>query len=234
MVHIAICDDDEGFRQSLSDTINTHLTSAFIIFQFSDGAELLRCLEQRQRVFDLILLDIRMPQMDGLKTARRIREMDKGTVIIFITNYGECVYDGYDVQAFHFFTKPLDESRFLPILSCAVKRVEEIRTEYLVINKQSECVYIPLREILYIESQSRMLNIHTDHETLEYYEKLEVLSDRLIPKGFCRIHRCYLVNMDAVRYVDKHGLWVRLRNGRKLDVSRRRLSGLLCAMQGSQ
>lgn len=232
MVNIAICDDDESFRQSLNITLTKCLPSSLSITQYADGVELLRYMEQRQGLIDLVLLDIRMPQIDGLQTARRIREIDAGIVIILITNYKEYVFDGYDVQAFHFLTKPLDETRLLPIISSAIKLIEQNRVDFLAVNMQSECAYVPLREILYIESNSRKLSIHTVNEMLVYYEKLSILADRLASKGFCLIHRCYLVNLDAVRHVDKQGLWVSLRDGRKLDVSRRRLHGLLHAMLG--
>ena len=92
-----------------------------MIYEFSSGEGLCAWLPKRPGELDLLFLDVEMGGMNGMETARRIRQSDNGLLIVFVTGYANFVFDGYSVQALDYVMKPVKRERLAQLM----ERVEE-------------------------------------------------------------------------------------------------------------
>ena len=111
MKEIAICDDEKIIIERIADLIKKQSVDCHIE-SFSAGSEMLAA----QKHFDMIFLDIKMEGINGIETARAVREYDRKAVIIFVTAIKEYVFEAFDVGAFHYLLKPIDEQKFAEVL----------------------------------------------------------------------------------------------------------------------
>lgn len=221
MVKIAICDDEKNIRAYLSALVKKQGMECEITEYaaaedyFADGAE-----------HDILFLDIELEgpgqDMDGMKMARQIRGMEdtKQPIIIFVTGYEKYVYDAFDVGAFQYLLKPVDEQKFAEVF----RRAAEQAAAYTGQDKKALMIQyggtgktIPLRDIYYMESQNHKIAVHMKDGVLEYYAKMSDLEEELQGQ-FCRVHKGYLINLS---YVDEYNKTeVTLTNGDKLLISK--------------
>lgn len=201
-MNIAICDDEKNIRELLEDKVKKLYPNAKIIC-FSSGEELLLLKEH----IDILLLDIQMPEIDGMETAIELRKKDKNMILIFVTAAEEYVFQAFDVGAFHYIVKPINDERFAQILSKAVKELGPKREDncknedkYLMINSGGVHIRVMLEDIVYAEVFNRKIVIHKMDESIEYYGKMSDL-EALAGDDFFRSHRAYLVNL---KYVEKY------------------------------
>ncbi|MDE7260796.1 MAG: LytTR family DNA-binding domain-containing protein, partial [Oscillospiraceae bacterium] len=178
--------------------------------------------------FDVVFLDIRMEQPDGMETARLLRRRNSGSLLIFVTVLRECVFDAFAVDAFDYLVKPLDGSRFRQAMDRALKTLEQRAAKSLVIQRGAACEVVPLAQIEYCEVQGRKIYIHqSGGAVIDYYDRLEALERRLDGRFF-RCHRSYLVNLAYIRGYG--GGLVTLAKGGTVPVSRTRGRELTLAL----
>lgn len=221
MIRIAICDDEKNIRTYLSSLVRKQNIECEIT-EYASTDEYL--LDQKEH--DLLFLDIEMKSvasgMDGMSMAKQIRatELTKQPIIIFVTGYEKYVYDAFDVGAFQYLLKPIDEQRFAQVFRRAAEQIiseAEQQKKTLVIQYANTSKAIPLDHIYYLESQSHKVVIHMNEEELEYYAKLGDLEEELQGQFF-RIHKGYLVNLACIDEYNKTE--VTLVNGDKLLISK--------------
>ena len=221
MVKIAICDDEKNIRAYLSALVKKQGMECEITEYatagdyFADGVE-----------HDILFLDIELEgpgqDMDGMKMARQIRGMEdtKQPIIIFVTGYEKYVYDAFDVGAFQYLLKPVDEQKFAEVFRRAAEQAAaytEQDKKALMIQYGGTGKTIPLRDIYYMESQNHKIAVHMKDGVLEYYAKMSDLEEELQGQ-FCRVHKGYLINLS---YVDEYNKTeVTLTNGDKLLISK--------------
>ncbi len=216
MLQIAICDDERRIREQLERLLHDCVQAE--VRQFENGQELLKS----DIVFDIILLDICMDKkesgckMDGMETAREIRKVSEA-IIIFITALREYVFDAYDVDAFHYLLKPVNEKKFYEVLVKAASQVEKKNSETCVIKVKGNFRSIPIEEILYAENDARKIVLHTKKEMITFYEKMEVLETKL-GNDFFRSHRGFLVHLKEVESYDNRN--IKLKNGDVIFLSK--------------
>jgi DNA-binding LytR/AlgR family response regulator len=176
--------------------------------------------------FDILFMDIKMPQMDGLRASEIIRQRDKNVVIIFITNLAQYAIEGYSVNAMNFLVKPISYSFFADILQRAIKWVEEKWPKFIQIKTDHGLVRLQDTEILYVEMNNRKLLIVT--KDLEYKCRTSVqdIERSLNSKNFFRCHVGFLINLRYVKQIEHNFVIV---GGRRLPVSRHRKKELLDA-----
>ena len=229
-VKIAVCDDEKNIRSYLVSLIRKQDTECSIMEDASADEYL-----ADGREHDLVFLDIEMgdsgTDMDGMGLARHIRGMDacRQPIIIFVTGYEKYVYDAFDVGAFQYLVKPVDEKKFAEVFSRAVGQIlseAEQRKKKLVIQYAGEGKAIPLNDIYYMESQNHNIVLFLKSGKLEYYGKIGDLEEELAGQ-FYRIHRGYLINLFHVESYDKTE--VRMANGDKLLLSRYKYDGFVQA-----
>lgn len=217
-MRVAICDDEAIYREETRSGIEAY-NSEIEITEFKDGSELVRSEEQ----FDLIFLDIEMPKLDGMTTAKHLRKKNVDAEIVFLTSYEKYVYDAFDIRALQFLKKPLDKAKLLKVLKTVENQLAN--EERVEINQDGETIYLKVKDIVYLESYGDGLFIY-DRLGNVYDERrgtLKKWSQRLSGKGFAQIHRSFLISMF---YVERLGSnQVKLKGiEEKLEISRRYVS----------
>lgn len=222
MIRIAICDDEKNIRAYICSLVGKQDIECEIT-EYASADEYLSSGTEH----DLLFLDIELngsaSGMDGMRMARRIRgmELTRQPIIIFVTGYEKYVYDAFDVDAFQYLLKPIDEQKFAEVFSRAVRKIlfeAEQKKKTLVIQCGSESKAIPLDNIYYLESRNHKIVLHLKEGESEYYAKIGVLEEELRGQ-FYRIHRGYLVNLACVEGYDKTE--VMLINGDRLPLSKK-------------
>ena len=166
MYHIAIVEDEEEFRGQLQEYLRQYEKENQLSFQisvFEDGTEI---LENYKNEYDMILLDIQMPKLNGMDAAEFIREKDEDVVIMFITNMAQYAIRGYSVGALDFIMKPITYYTFAMKMTRAIKRVEKKAQKHLVLNLPDGIKTLEIKQIYYVEVQNRMLYYHTASEVV--------------------------------------------------------------------
>ena len=201
-MQIAICDDEKNIRELISDKVKKQFPEVEIDF-YSSGDELLLS----DKPMDILFLDIQMSGRNGMETARELRKKDKRTIIIFVTAAEEYVFQAFDVGAFHYIVKPIDDEKFTEVLCRSVDELEEKKLNekaqeenHLLINNGGVHIKVKIDDIIYAEVFNRKVVIHKMDETIEYYGKMSDL-ETLAGDNFFRPHRAYLINF---KYVEKY------------------------------
>lgn len=178
-MNIAVCDDEKIVREYIKKLIENY-TDNVEVYSFESGCEMLKS----ELEFDIVFLDIEMKGMSGMETAQRIRERQetagqRKNIIIFVTAFLEYMEDAFDVNAYHYLVKPIDEKKLLEGLNRAMKEVcisKEQSNRYIIVKNQGIKTKLFLKDILYIESSNKKIIIHTTNsgsETIETYAKME-------------------------------------------------------------
>ncbi|MBR5421188.1 MAG: response regulator transcription factor [Lachnospiraceae bacterium] len=192
---IAICDDEEIFLRDLEEKIYSFLSRLDCeVIPFTNAEDLLASSFS----FDLIFLDIEMGGMDGMSAARQIREEDLKTPIVFLTSHIEMAIDGYEVDAFRFLKKPVEDTKLKQTLQDIQLR-KASRQGVLIRSGGEEILVVP-SEILYLESDNNNVRIITSSGSITTRMKLgeAIETFNRINDTIRKVHRCSAVNLDHV------------------------------------
>ena len=221
MIRIAICDDEAPARAYLASLIRAQDGSCEIA-EYASASE---CLAD-QRKMDLLFLDIELNAtgLDGMTLARQIREGNSAAqpVIIFVTGYERYVFDAFDVGAFQYLLKPVDEEKFAQVFARAVEQIEAGRVQpqlshALTLQSAGTSRTVPLDSIYYIESSNHKVVLRLKDGEFSCYAKIRDLEAELGDQFF-RVHKGYLVNLAYVEGYSKTELT--LTSGKKLLISK--------------
>ena len=160
MLRIAICDDELQYVQQTTNFVQEYLHShpelSGEIFPFRLGRELL-CQAEESGGFDLYLLDIIMPGLNGIETGRQLRQLGDGGEIVYLTTSADYAVDSYSVRAFFYLLKPLEKGRLFEVLDAAVKKLDDRRNKAVLIATKDGPRRLLLDQILYVERVGRGL-----------------------------------------------------------------------------
>lgn len=222
---IAVCDDDKAAREHIVSLVKEQIQDAEIM-TFATGEEMLEV----QSTFDISFLDVEMREISGMDVANHIRQEEQGntkSIIIFVTGYEKYMNSAFDVSAFHYLLKPIDEEKFRSVFGRALDELYAVmeRTKRFILVRNSgiqQKVY--LKDIYYIESANKKVIIHTEAGTLDCYGKMDEL-ERMTGSGFYRCHRCFLVNMEKI--VSYNADTIKVANGDRLILARKRYNDFI-------
>ena len=219
MLSIAVCDDEVIECCNMAKRIKEimeEIKKPCIIRQFQSGGELLQTLES----FDVVFLDIIMRELDGMKTAQIFRERASDKILIFVSSSREYVFEAYDVEAFQYLLKPVDDRKLKNVLQKAIVKTQSRSQEFIIVSRERQKKKLFLDDIYYFEIKGRMVDAHGPEGIFTYYEQMGKLENKLQDKGFFRCHKSYLVNL---KYVDRYNRQeVILENGEKIVIAKRR------------
>ena len=198
-LNMAICDDEKVIREQIKELAEKEMPGVCAGL-YETGDALLAAGKQ----FDIVFLDIQMEGTDGIGTAKKLRERDEDTILIFITGIREYVFQAFDVAAFHYLLKPVEEDKFHEVLHRAERELgkrKKQRRETVFIKTRNRSFSLEKDNILYIESRGKKVEIHTTGATVEAYASMNEMEGQL-GCGFFRCHRGYLLNMAYVAEYD--------------------------------
>lgn len=202
MIRIGICDDVEEqlkIQKSLAENIMVRLGINADVSCFRSGEDLLCEIEQKSGM-DMILLDIEMGGINGVETARIIREKDFRTILVFISFHDKYCKQMISVQPFAFIDKPVSEKQLEPVFRHALE-VLESREEIFEYTCKKVSYKIPVIKIRYFESEKRKVHIYATDGVYSFYKKLDEVELELGKTNtrFLRTGKSYLVNTNYIR-----------------------------------
>ena len=199
MVRIAILEDEAPVREDLAGYLRRYTRqygTKFEVSLFADGDEI---LEDYRPNWDIILLDVEMPRLDGMTTAERIRKLDSEVILIFITNMAQYAIRGYAVDAMDYILKPVPYFAFSQQLQKAIRRLEKRTKAYLTVPVEGGFRRVDLSGVYYLESVGHKVRLYTEEEELTVPGSLKQYEEMLADKQFARCNSGYLVNLAQVR-----------------------------------
>ena len=220
MLRIAIVEDNPADAGKLEEYIDQFCTDNRINYQtevFESGDDFLR---NYTKIWNMILLDIEMPGIDGMETAKKIRELDEETFLVFVTNMAQYAIHGYEVDAFDFVVKPVQYAPFCMKMQKLLNMMKMRQRKYLAVNQANGVSRVFLQEIIYVEVCNHKLFFHTERGEVEGRGSLGQLEKDMEGSTFARCNSGYIVNLRNIKSIEKDT--VIMSNGDRLPVSRAR------------
>lgn len=211
VISIAIVENQEEDRNVIESYIKKYQMNSsdydFNITYFQSG---ILFVDKYKSNFDIVFMDIDMPQMDGLETAKKIREVDSKVLIIFITNLAQMAIKGYSVNAFDFVPKPVSYYEFSTMLTRALNKNSFDR----------KTVKIDALSIVYAEVINHSLIFYTQEgEEINTWDSLSNVYKQVKDLGFAKVNNSQIVNLRSVLLID--GFDITLKNSKHLFLSRK-------------
>lgn len=223
MLYIAICDDCDEQRELQKQYLKNIFENKnmdYYLFEWTSGEEL---LEKYKKPLDILFLDIQMGELDGMQTARKIREFDQDVKIIFTTVIWDYVREGYKVNAFRYLIKPLKYEEYQKEVQVCIQEINRVR-RFITLDSGIKLQRICLDDIIYIETAERRVQVHTREEVFVHYEKMSEVEEKLKEYNFYRCHTGYLINLKSIMKLDYD--YVTLEGNIRLPVSKYRIKDL--------
>ena len=197
MWRVAIAEDDQVCLQTVRaclDRFTEETGTEFSVTAFANGMDL---TENYRLVYDILILDIEMPLLDGMSAAEHIREKDPDVLLLFVTNLAQYAIRGYGVDALDYMLKPVTYPAMAMKLRKACRILESRVARFAIIRYQDELIKLPSSSILYVEVLDHQLVYHTlDGDYMEFNSLRNAQS--ALGEGFSRCNQCYLVNLRHV------------------------------------
>lgn len=204
MISIAIVDDDLSDIDSITKCLDSYKKENNFDLSYKTYTSANAFLKEYESFFDIVLLDIEMPELNGIDLAKKIREIDKFVVIVFITNIAKYAIKGYEVEAYDYILKPVNKAVLNLKLNKLFKKFERKNDGSIVFNYGNSTIKIEESEIKYFEVSGHYLTIHTNNASQkEYkiYSTLKKYKEQLNSTNFAYCNRCYYVNLKYVKEV---------------------------------
>lgn len=235
---VLIVDDEHPARKKIASFLRKRSEVKQII-EASNGKEAVDIIKKGNP--DIVLLDIQMPGMNGFKVIEEIGASNM-PLTIFVTAYDQYALNAFEVSALDYLLKPFDKERFYKSFDRAVERLalkqnsmqnieavilemkKENYIERILVSAGIKHFFIPVREIIYISSAEKYVELNTLHGKYLLRETMNNIAESLNPKHFTRIHRSYIINIEEISEMQPwtHGDYiVVMKNGKKLQMSRR-------------
>lgn len=214
-MRIAICDDEEMELKRTKDTLESSYKSLDLLIDiFLDGKKLIQRFDTMY--YDLVILDIEMPGMNGIETAKALRSVGDKTAIVFLTSHVEYALKGYEVNALRYLTKPATIVQLLEIITYLIEQKKQMKK--LLLKSNEDMILVTVSDILYLEARNQDIRIVTAEQEYMRRYNLRDYEQELSGYNFVRNHRSYLINLAHISKIS--GKEIVMDNGERLPLSR--------------
>ncbi|MEF9976684.1 MAG: LytTR family DNA-binding domain-containing protein [Oscillospiraceae bacterium] len=228
MFNICLCDDNEQALKQYADIISKIGASEKIALQictYSSGEQLLFEADDVLCNFDIVYLDMLMGKLDGIETARALRNIGFAGQIIFLTSSKDHALEAFDVMPLHYIIKQdTTDDKFCQVFLKAIALTKNHQTQSFVFETQGKVNRVPLEDILYFEVRIRQVFLYTATEHVSFYSQIAVVEKQLEKKYFVRCHRSFVVNLKHIRSISNCD--IELTNGHVLPIGSKYLKDL--------
>ena len=219
MINIGICEDELHYRVNIKDMLGDILSTYSInykIYEFSSGEEL---LSNYPKDLDILIMDIQMKIINGMDTARKIREFDQNLEIIFMTSFSEFMQEGYEVKAYRYILKPISERKISRNILPCINEIMKKKNNYLTINVKNYVDRIKIDSIVYIETDRPNILIYTNDNKYTTKMSISKIDKILREHGFFRCHNSFIVNLEKINKIDVSDIYI---NNATIPISKHR------------
>ena len=216
-MRIAVCDDNPKELERIKGCFCRIQGYDLVCSYFDSTSTVMEILKTENSPYDLYILDIEMPGMNGLKLAKSIREKDSRALFVFLTSYTRYMKDVFDVVTFDFIEKPISDEKLLQILERAATYLN-ITSQHFSFGYRASRYSLKYDRSLYIEKKGRQALIHTFEDVYKTNMTLEEIWKQLNPKSFVHIHSSYIINLYNLDRKDNE--IAIMRNGEKLHITK--------------
>lgn len=222
MYQIGICDDDPMFIKYIERLFNEEGLEAEFC-EYLSGEELIRNMKERDG-FDLLVLDIMMPGMDGNETAKEFRKQFPDTLLVFCSGICKPTVESFETTPYRYWLKEYTEDKMKLEIQDILRKMEKNKevNPFIMVKKGSQIVKLSAEKIYYIAIAKKGTTFYCEGEDEIYTspKKLVEFYEQLKNYGFAYAHNSYIVNLKNVAIVSLKEL--ELKNGKKLTISRAR------------
>ena len=202
---IAVCDDNTVFLQEMSGLLNRYSEEQHCVIEyklFANPLELIAQIENGVH-YDAIFLDVLMPGLNGIQSAKDIRVYDNYVKIVFLTCSPEFAIDSYEVKAYQYLLKPIDCEKFFQVLRHLQREMDAAKKNLFMLKTKIGITKISLEKLEYCEVINRKVVLYLNNgEKHECNLRMNDLEEKLSPFGmFMRPHRSFLINMDYIQSI---------------------------------
>ena len=209
MTNIAIVEDDVKTQELLKSYLADFTAKSGEEFRVHCFENPVNFLTDYRANYDIVLMDIELPHMNGMEVSHKLREMDKSVTLIFVTNMAQFAVEGYAVDAFDYIVKPVSCDDFALKLDRALKRIRRASDVKLKIAVNYSIKLILSSQLKYVEVIGHKLIYHTVSDgNLTTTGTLKEVEEKLAGKGFAKCNNCYLVNLRFVTGIEKQTVTV--------------------------
>ncbi len=195
-MRILICDDEIKNVNTLQTYVEEYMVNHSVAFEIETATNPTNVVKS-DAVYDLVFLDIEMPELDGFKLARELKERNSKVVIFFVTAFDEYQDDAMDLQVFRFFEKPFDVKRLYSSLDKAMEYIDGAYVDVFVYNNK-EHQRILVDDIIFIKRENRKNYLYTKDGEIIIRESIEEWDEKLPTTFFYLVHKSFLINLHYV------------------------------------
>ena len=217
-LNLAICDDDTNDIAIMKKNILQYTIESdnnIVVSSYFSASDLLS--DYKNHLYQIVLLDIEMPDINGMELARQLRDMDDDLLIVFTTSYPEYMHESFEVQPFQFITKPVDYTAIYKLFNNIIKKLYRNSKSIVIIDTDGEKNFVPISSM---KKNKLHLRYQLTDRALISKGTLSKAEKRLSSHGFVSPSRGFLVNLHHIRSINSTRLL--LNNGFELPISRRR------------
>ena len=218
---IALCDDSSIFRNDVRVKVEAYFNSLDIIIdEYESGESLLKALQILS--YDLLILDIEMGGIDGIETAKRIRNGGSDMPIILLTSHTEFAMDGYELGVYRFLAKPVQEEKLFSALDQLIQKMGE--EQKVMLRVDGDDIIVKVNDIMYVSASNVYLDVVTKDKTYLIRKKLKDLMKELPEDMFIQVHRSNIVNVNYVKSINNGA--VVMQDGENISATKQKASDL--------